>query len=266
MYAVLTMDGLFGGKRYARNAELNGTGNTIMACRGTKRNLIEERKIMEKTENIITELIMSTERQGFGSLLTYMKRAGFFEAPASSRFHGSYEGGLAKHSLDVYNLLLELSKGLKLDEKATYGQMPMKLKPENLIIAGLLHDLCKIGAYQKTKKGDGFTNNRDKEKGHAKLSLTRIQKYIKLDKLEVMMIRYHMGMYGLFEFQDKEGDPNGEYPLRGDHSKDESLTKEESQKRRYGNSLANATFHNPIVKLMSICDEIATMREKAKDD
>ncbi len=217
------------------------------------------------TKEVIINLLKSTERKGIDALVSYLEDEKFFEAPASSRFHGSYEGGLAKHSIDVYNKVRELALGLKLDEKASYGQMPIKLKPENLIIAGLLHDTCKIGAYQKTKKGDGWTNNRNKEKGHAKLSIVRIKKYIKLEKIEEMMIRFHMGIYGCIEFQDTEDSPNGEYHLRGDHSKDETMTKEESSKMRYGNSLANATFHNPICKIMSIADELATFKEKASE-
>ena len=198
-------------------------------------------------------------------MIAYLADEGFFEAPASSRFHGSYEGGLAVHCLRVYELMEASVGSYKLDEKASYGQMPIKLKPENIIIATLLHDVCKIGAYVRTKKDDGWTNNRNKDKGHAKLSIFRIKKYIELEKIEEMMIRFHMGVYGLFEFQDREGDPNGEYPLRGDHSKDEGLNKEESSKKRYGKSLANACFHNPVVKMMSICDELATFEEKAKE-
>lgn len=56
---------------------------------------------------------------------------------------------------------------------------------------------------------------------------------------------------------------NGEYHLRGDHRACHGMSKEESQAFRYGKSYANATFHNPIVKLMYFCDEIATLREKA---
>ncbi|KKL03477.1 hypothetical protein LCGC14_2625770, partial [marine sediment metagenome] len=37
---------------------------------------------------------------GMSNLVDYMTDSGFFEAPASSRFHGNYEGGLAKHSFD----------------------------------------------------------------------------------------------------------------------------------------------------------------------
>ncbi len=217
-----------------------------------------------ETEDKIVQLLNSAIRPGIGMLIDYLREEGFFTAPASSRFHGSYKGGLAKHSLDVYKKVSDIIAPLKIDEKATYGQMPMKLKHENIVIACLLHDVCKIGAYKRTKKGDGWTNNRDKEKGHAKLSLIRIKKFIKLDKIEELMIQYHMGIYGLHEFQDKEGDPNGEYNLRGDHSKDDTMTKEESQKRRYGKALSNAYFHNPICKIMAIADELATLEEKAK--
>ena len=76
-----------------------------------------------------------------------------------------------------------------------------------------------------------------------------------------MMIRYHMGVYGLNEFQES----SGEYPLRGDHIACEGMTKDESKDFRYGKSMANAWYHNPLVKLMSICDEMATMEEKAKE-
>ncbi len=220
---------------------------------------------METKERII-ELLKSTNRECIQSLIDYLLDEGFFESPASSRFHGSYVGGLADHSLRVYELLSGWIASLKLDTKASYGQMAIKIKPGNIIIAALLHDVCKIGAYVRTKADDGWTNNRNKEKGHAKLSLSRIKKFIALDKLEEMMICYHMGLYGLHEFQDKEGDLNGEYPLRGDHSKDDGMTKEESSKRRYGKSLANAWFHNPIVKLIYFCDEIATLEAKASED
>ena len=114
--------------------------------------------IVTNTEEKIRALLESTKREGMDTLIGHMVVQGFFTSPASSRFHGCYEGGLAKHSLDVYELLVELSKGLKLDKKATYGQMAITLKPENLIIAGLLHDLCKMGAYVRTKADDGFTN------------------------------------------------------------------------------------------------------------
>ena len=222
--------------------------------------------IVTSTEEHIVALLESTNREGMDQLIAYLKMEGFFTAPASLRFHGSYDGGLAKHSLDLYKKVVELIATLKIDKKATYGQMPIKVKHENIIIACLTHDICKIGAYQRTKKDDGWTNNRNKDKGHAKLSIERIKENIKLEKIEEMMIKFHMGLYGCVEFQDTEDNPNGEYHLRGDHSQDDKLSKEESSKRRYGKSLSNATFHNPICKIMSIADELVTFEEKAKTE
>ena len=221
--------------------------------------------IATNTEEYIVALLESTNREGMDQMIGYLKMEGFFTAPASTRFHGSYEGGLAKHSLDVYKKVVELIAVLKIDTKSGFGMMPIKVKHENIIIAGCLHDVCKIGAYQVTKKGDGWANNSKKDKGHAKLSITRIKENIKLEKIEEMMIRFHMGIYGLIEFQDNPENVNGEYNLRGDHSMDGSMTKEESSKMRYGKSMSNAYFHNPICKIMSIADELATLEEKAKD-
>ena len=231
---------------------------------------MDEKEIKEAQDRIC-ELLSSTQREGMGDMINYLVDEGFFTAPASSRFHGSYYGGLAKHSLAVYDLLIDYALRLRLDKKASYGQMPITIKPVNIIIACLLHDICKLGAYKRTKKDDGWTNNRDKEKGHAKLSISRIKHYIKLEKLEEMMIHFHMGLYGCIEFQDSPDDINGEYHLRGETTPEQKKAmsaeqKKADQKKRYGKSLSNATFHNPICKVLSICDEIATLEEKATDD
>ncbi len=209
-------------------------------------------------------LLESTERKGISTLIGYLDIDGFFEAPASSRFHGSYYGGLCKHSLEVYELLAWHADQYKPKILGgRYGVIQYNYTSDNLIIAGLLHDLCKINAYQRTKADDGFTNNRSKEKGHARLSLDRIRKYIELEKIEVLMIKFHMGIYGTVEFQDLDKKDTGEYHLRGDHLACEGMSKEDSKKFRYGKSLVNAYYHNPICKVMSICDELATMKEKA---
>jgi hypothetical protein len=223
----------------------------------------------KETQKTIISLLRSTNRDGIESLIKYLEDEGFFESPASARFHGSYSGGLAKHSLRVYEMLKDHVSTYKPNIKSGFGQMQYKFDGETLIIAGLLHDLCKIGAYVRTKDDDGWTNNRAKEKGHAALSIKRIEKYIKLTKIEKLMIKYHMGIYGTKEFQDKDDNPNGEYPLRGDHSGEkENPTREEREeykKRRYGKSLANTYYHNPVCKIMSICDELATFEEKASE-
>ncbi len=233
------------------------------------------------TKDTIIKLLLSTERGCMEQLIEHLELKGFFTGPASGRMHGSYVGGLAQHSLDVYNHLQAFTMKVDLTLQKNWGAMPMKIEPATVIIAPLLHDVCKIGAYVRTKKDDGWTNNRDKDKGHAVLSIARIKKFIALTKLEEMMIRYHMGIYGATEFGYATEYPVGnlddilpdivggpEYPLTsGESENPKDMTKAQkvaSQKRRYGKSLRNAWYHNPIVKVMYFCDELATMQDKVK--
>jgi 23S rRNA maturation-related 3'-5' exoribonuclease YhaM len=189
-----------------------------------------------KQEAIKTSIIDSlrmTKREGIEALITDITDKGFFEAPASTRFHGCYQGGLAAHSHQVYALLYNYNITLNLE-----------IPQESLIIAALLHDVCKIGAYMGNAKP--YAWNKQQPAGHAKLSLERIKKFIKLTELEEKMILYHMGVYGLVEFQDPGSEHRGEYNLRNE-------------------GMANAWYHHPIVKVMYFCDEIATLQEKIQE-
>jgi 23S rRNA maturation-related 3'-5' exoribonuclease YhaM len=217
--------------------------------------------LVTSTEEKIRAMLESTNREGMIDLIGYMMQEGFFESPASTRFHGCFKGGLAEHSLGVYEILKQLIGNKKMDEPVGAGQKPFPVTEESIIIAALCHDVCKIGAY--TGDGPAYQWNRKQPKGHAVLSIERISKHIKLEPIEDMMIRYHMGVYGCNEFYEGEG-KDGEYPIRSDHSECEGMTKEESQAFRYGKSLANAWYHNPIVKLMYFSDELETMESKLK--
>lgn len=196
---------------------------------------------MESLESKIIGLLESTNRKGMTYLIGDLQESGFFEEIASCRGHSSHKGGLAEHSLNVHEALVGYVDVCKLRTlPPSGGQKPLAFDDNTIIIATLLHDVCKVGAYVRTKADDGWTNKRDKEKGHAILSIQRIKKHIELTEIEEMMIKYHMGVYGLKEFDER----SGEYELRN-------------------KQMANAWFHNPIVKLMYFCDEIATLREKA---
>lgn len=213
----------------------------------------------------ITFLLGGTGRKGMKDLFVYLAEEGFFDSPASTKFHGCYKGGLAEHHYKVYIYLQEYvtKRKMKLDAVTSAGQKPLPVKPENLIIAGLLHDIYKIGAYVGTEKP--YSWNKKTPKGHGQLSIDRIEKFIKLDDIEKLMIKFHMGIYGAYEFYE-EGSweyKKAEYHLRGDHSQDEEISRDESKRRRYGQSLANAYFHNPVCKIFSICDEIETLEAKA---
>ena len=198
---------------------------------------------MSDTRETIGTLLIGTGREGISKLLGCLECDGFFTQPASTRFHKSYLGGLAEHSLGVYELLTAYAA--KFELAPSFGAITLPYNEESLIIAALLHDICKMGAY--LGNATPFKWNRQQPKGHALLSLVRIAKYIKLEPIEEMMIKFHMGTYGTFEF----GSYASEFPIRGDKSK--------SKEERYGVSLANAWYHNPIVKLMYFCDELEMM-------
>lgn len=85
------------------------------------------------------QLLRSTNRSGIENVINWLKDSDFFEAPASIVFHGNYAGGLLEHSLnvaimahDVHEMLCK--RKLELAEQVTRN---------NLIIAALLHDICK---------------------------------------------------------------------------------------------------------------------------
>ena len=134
------------------------------------------------------------KREGADELLKYLENTDFFVAPASSRFHGSYEGGLVEHSVNVFQKLTEI-----LGEDTS-------VSTETIAITGLLHDACKINLYKKSMrnvKEDGVWVQKpfymwDEDRlvyGHGAESVMIVSKFMKLTDEEVFAIRYHMGAY-----------------------------------------------------------------------
>lgn len=123
----------------------------------------------------------------------------FFIAPASTRFHGAYDGGLLEHSLNVYDCLCDYLSRNRV--KDVYG---MEYSEETIAIAALLHDVCKTGCYKKgtrnVKDANGVWQSiptyefDDKlPYGHGEKSVYIISGYMKLTREEAFAIRYHMG-------------------------------------------------------------------------
>ncbi len=152
----------------------------------------------ERFINIYTQAI---KRDGADKLLEYLTSSAsdFFVAPASARFHSSYEGGLLEHSLNVYDCLKSYLESDR--ARQTFG---FEYSEESIAIVSLLHDLCKIGVYKK-----GFRNVKDEKGawqrvdtfeyddrmpyGHGEKSVYIISGYMKLTREEAFAIRYHMG-------------------------------------------------------------------------
>lgn len=109
---------------------------------------------------------------------------GYFTAPASSKYHGAYEGGLYDHSELVALTLTDLTKRLDLKWE----------REESPYLIGFLHDICKADAYRKTESG--FEYNPDMIlTGHGEKSVIITLQHIQLTDEEIMCIRYHMGAY-----------------------------------------------------------------------
>lgn len=65
---------------------------------------------LEKQKQYFLECARNNiKRDGLDELLKWLDEADFFTAPASTRYHGAYAGGLAQHSLDVYKYAKRVS-------------------------------------------------------------------------------------------------------------------------------------------------------------
>lgn len=157
-------------------------------------------------KNDIENMLRSTEREGIEDLLTYMDESGFYKAPASTKFHGAYEGALAEHSLNVYNVAYDLATALK-------GREWVFENLDSIIICSLLHDLGKAGQYKKPlyvenilKKGRSEaqpfkTNDELMTLDHEIVSVIEASRYIELTEDEQRAIAWHNGLYGVFKYE-----------------------------------------------------------------
>ena len=149
---------------------------------------------------------MYGSREGIHELFNWMRSAGFTDAPASTRFHGSVPGGLIDHSNHVYQRLFALREMMPADMKT-------QISDETLFVVGFLHDLCKVEFYEPTKKAvknpktgkwedvDSYTVNDLFPFGHGEKSAHIVSEYMKLSPLEALAIRWHMGAYRDGEMQ-----------------------------------------------------------------
>ena len=160
---------------------------------------------MDKTIDEIKEeykkiFLDNIKREGAAKLLDYLENGSyFFLTPASSRRHSNFDGGLAYHSIKVYNRFL---KNIKNEYGENYSQV---LSDESIAIIALLHDVCKIGSYVKdlkNQKVDGqwiqvpyYAHNQSNALpfGHGEKSVYIVSSYIHLTREEAVAINWHMG-------------------------------------------------------------------------
>lgn len=169
---------------------------------------------IERFESLLTKAM--GDRDGFDWFLDFIRKSDFYTAPASTRFHSCHEGGLLEHSLIVCDRLMH---NCACDDLGSF----LKVKEENMIIASLLHDLCKSYYYvvdyknQKTydeeavAKADKKSVKHDEKGyfiwetvpfykvddkipyGHGEKSVMMIEEFVRLEPVERYAIRWHMG-------------------------------------------------------------------------
>lgn len=175
---------------------------------------------MTKKEEFMKLYKENITREGSDKLLAYLDspQSDFFTAPASTRFHGAFEGGLLEHSINVYYCLADYLSRERV--KTTYG---LSYPAESVAICALLHDLCKVNCYKKgtrNKKDQNgvwqtvptFEYEDDMPYGHGEKSAYIISGFMRLTREEAFAIRYHMGFSGC-EPQNNIGAAFEKYPL-----------------------------------------------------
>lgn len=170
----------------------------------------------QNLKNEFIELMMSTNRKGVVALIEKLDQRGFFVAPASSKFHLCYNGGLLEHSINVCHAALVVREQMiRLDSK-----LESLLPIESVIISSLLHDVCKADIYKKTVKKqktatglweevEGYDiDGGDLPVGHGEKSvIVLLQMGFELSNEEILAIRWHMQAWDL-AFQSYESKSN----------------------------------------------------------
>lgn len=161
------------------------------------------------------KLLKSIDREGMDKLIEFIEKSDFFKAPASTRYHGAYEGGLLEHSMKVYEILLNKVKNSVIEIDA---------QEETLIIVALLHDICKVNFYKvdyrnaknafgEWEKVPYYTIEDTIPYGHGEKSVMMITEYIKLTVEEKYCIRWHMGFTEPKEVYNTLGQAFKKFPL-----------------------------------------------------
>lgn len=160
----------------------------------------------DKLKEEFCSLLRATGREGVDYVIEDLEKGGFFTAPASAGHHLNVVGGLVLHSLNTCHAALMVWEGLKkLDQS-----VEREVKHDSVVLAALLHDVCKTDIYyptvkrRKTPMGTwedvpGYKVSYKKfPMGHGEKSvITLLYSGLELHDDEMLAIRWHMGAFGL---------------------------------------------------------------------
>lgn len=133
---------------------------------------------IQNNKSLIESLLRSTRRKGIENVIHYLEENGFFIVPSSLYRHHNWRGGLAEHSLGVYRIASIKSACLP---------------QASIIIAGLLHDICKASKLYYDEDGN-IHEHHTHIKGHGYRSVKLLELCgLELTDDERRAIRWHMG-------------------------------------------------------------------------
>ena len=171
---------------------------------------------MENLKDEFVEKLRSTQREGIENVIKHLDRLGFFVAPASTKFHLNVKGGLMQHSWNVCNTALMLREQM-IQMKP---ELEEKLPVESVVIASLLHDVCKSNIYKDAilnrKNDQGYwekvpgyeVDYSGLPLGHGEKSVIMLLTLgLRLTRDEMLAIRWHMTAWEL-AFQSPEQKAN----------------------------------------------------------
>jgi 23S rRNA maturation-related 3'-5' exoribonuclease YhaM len=118
-------------------------------------------------------------------LYNYLICSDFLLCPASTKYHGNYEGGLFDHCYAFFRALEKLTNwyGLEWQEGTLIGNIAFG------------HDVCKLDSYVSTEDGKYKHNENSCLHGHGEKSVILLQQVLVLTEEEIYCILYHMGAY-----------------------------------------------------------------------
>lgn len=166
-------------------------------------------ELVKDRQEFISIFEENIKRDGAEQLLEYLKnKCDFFTAPASTRYHNAFEGGLLRHSLNVYHCLKDYLERTR--AKEVYG---LSYEPETIALVALLHDICKVNFYKvstrNVKDEHGvwkavpfYEIDDNLPYGHGEKSVYILSGFMRLTREEAFAIRYHMGFSGIEEARD----------------------------------------------------------------
>lgn len=168
-------------------------------------------EIQQNKELYISLCREHIHRDGLEKILAYLDNTDFYTAPSSTKFHLNEDGGLCRHSINVFQTAVKLYEHVALpaiqDGVSPYTEeIPM----ESIAISTLFHDICKVKLYHKAERWRKDSNNRwqsypgyevkdDFPLGHGEKSCLMLGWYIRLKPEEMLAIRWHMGMFDVGE-------------------------------------------------------------------